>query len=86
MKLVRSKWVSSDGQLNIEDLVSIKENLSTPLAWHVSLITKLLPSSDSVVRVVKSVALQYLRATKNSFKKTITIRIITLNKSQIFVN
>ncbi|XP_052750491.1 uncharacterized protein LOC113515828 [Galleria mellonella] len=62
----RQKWRIPDRQLQINDLVLLKEDNSPPMCWRMGRICSLFPGQDGVVRVVeiKTAAGNFRRAVK----------------------
>lgn len=48
-----AKWLSSNPNLKLNDMVVIVDNQSLPLVWRMGRVVELLLGSDGVVHVVK---------------------------------
>lgn len=49
----RTKWVSGQPNVGINDMVVIRDANSPPLEWRLGRVTEVFPGSDGVVRVVR---------------------------------
>ena len=49
----RPKWLKNNPNLNVNDLVILKEENTTPLNWPLARIIEICPGKDNRVRVVK---------------------------------
>ncbi|XP_025191834.1 uncharacterized protein LOC112592072 [Melanaphis sacchari] len=49
----RSKWTSDVPNINVDDIVIIRDNQSSPLSWRLGRVVKLLPGTDGRVRVAR---------------------------------
>ena len=60
----RSKWLTIQRQLEVDDMVLIKDELTPPTKWPLGRVTALHPGKDGLVRVVdvRTATSQYRRA------------------------
>lgn len=48
----RSKWAHGQPNIEVGQMVTIRDNLAPPLEWRLGQILEVLPGKDGVVRVV----------------------------------
>ncbi|XP_018396617.1 PREDICTED: uncharacterized protein LOC108774886 [Cyphomyrmex costatus] len=63
----RTKWKSGTGNLNVGDLVLLREDKTPSLYWPLGRVTELYPGQDGIVRVIaiRTANGNYKRAVKN---------------------
>lgn len=49
----RNKWSTSQPNINVGDMVVIKDKQAPPLTWRLGRVTKVVPGQDGVVRVAQ---------------------------------
>jgi hypothetical protein len=49
----RSRWLTDNPNIDVDDLVIIKDSQTPPLKWRMGRVTEVFPGADKVVRVVR---------------------------------
>lgn len=80
----RNKWLNSEKNLEIDDMVLIADNSKPQLQWKMARVTRLFPGKDGVVRVVEIATTtdeidKKTKLYKLSYKKTGVVNLARLN-------